>query len=726
LTRKVWDEVYEIFKLHFSTEMPFLHPPTFRNRMRQASHPRDHSIRPINLRDEKVLLLGVLTLTARFHPELINYHSQRGKSDNPLDASEYYATALKTAFGPTGASLTNPSIDGIQALLMLGLYEWGQTRGLSAWVYVGIAMRLAQSMGLAYEDDDETVKNSSLRVNVANVREQAIEKEVRRRTLWSCFIMDRMLSAGKYRPTMISGDQLKVQLPCSDDQFLFVRDVATGFLDRPARDGGDSNDDGALKWYIKLVEIFGKFSEWSFAGGRRAETLPPWDSSTQFYQLRQDLENFQRSLPSNMTFTEANLSAHIEKRNATTYASLHTLYSLCLIVLHREYIPFIPLRCKGPQGPLDAPLFPEDRYDVPEGFWEDSASAIFKAARDIVDIVQTCQDNNALPESPQIGFAAWQAAFVCVYAAHFPHMDVGEYCHLGAGHNQGDYGTKDYASLTTKILREMVPRLTSAKGYLKTLAKMHDYFSKVKTEFQERFPQSWTGGGLEQYKTLEKELKEFGSLQDTDRNVASECSDPADQARSRASTNDIGQGSVNGEAMHGVEAGPIPRPWAAINSTSPTNEAEERKYHPNQGYQYNSNYQPSTAQNSNPSGLVSPGESTAGTNSPFAPNQTYITSVRQPHISAYASIAPHGLPMGPPSVSNEMRHWAQEDNSTWIARQEGINASAHCDNLAQQEFPQVQFEGSGADVQALNSHNYTQILNAWNTPNMAGVEQRYY
>ena len=154
---------------------------------------------------------------------------------------------------------------------------------------------------------------------------------------------------------------------------------------------------------------------------------PPWDPSTKFFKLRQELEDFYTALPSNLTLSEANLSAYIEQRNATTYASMHTLHSLCLIMLHREYIPFIPLRCQGPRGPLDEPTFPEEKYDIPEGFWEASAKRIFKAARDIIDIVRTCLDNNALPESPQIGFAVWQAAFVSLYAVHFQHMDQGRY-----------------------------------------------------------------------------------------------------------------------------------------------------------------------------------------------------------------------------------------------------------------------------------------------------------
>lgn len=673
--------------------------------MRQASFSREAVTPAADLQEGRVLLLGVLTLTARFHPELVANLSS-SKTLTPLDASEYYATALKTAFGPTGSNLTNPSLDVIQALLMLGLYEWGQTRGLSAWVYVGIAIRLAQSMALAYEDDphSHTIIPKALNSLGPKLqlppREDATEKEVRRRTLWSCFIMDRMLSAGKFRPNMISVETLRVQLPCSDDQFLFVHNVQTGFLNSDWLEGvsiqPDSvHDDGVLSRYIRLVEIFGRFSQWSYAGGRRTEKLPPWDESTQFDKLRKELEAFHDALPSNLTFTKANLSAHIEKRNATAYTSMHTLYSLCLIMLHREYIPFLPLRCEGPQGPLDEPTFPKDKFQIPPGWWEDSAKQMNKAARDIVEIVRTCQDNNALPESPQIGFAVWQAAFVCVYATHFPHMDTGGYLHQSYDGlpGNGDPQFRGYDAITVKLLKDMIPRLQMAKGYVRSISKMHEYFRTVKHDFYSRFqrkPYGWsgTGGGLEQYKLLEKELKEFGSLEDMDKSIPSDGSDVADQAHSRASTNDIGQGSVSGEAMQGIESAPTPRQgaWAAVNAVSPKFEPDDRtKYSQTPGFQYNPPaYQQSPVHNSNPPSLISPsnGDSTPGINSPYAQGQQFQTSL----IANYPSIAQHSVPpMAPPNVQQVgAQGWTDDQNEQWLYNTEQITMSnAGFDNYVQ-------------------------------------------
>ncbi|KUJ16547.1 uncharacterized protein LY89DRAFT_617818, partial [Mollisia scopiformis] len=670
LTKKVWDELYEIFKLHYSTEMPFLHPPTFRNRMRQAAFPRDPATTPRDIEEGRVLLLGVLTLTARFHPGLIAHHSQN--QDDPIAASEYYATALAAAFGPTIRNISNASLENIQALLMLGLYEWGQTRGMSSWLYVGLAIRLAFPMGLAFEDDPDKLLSQDSRSNrriirndSAIPREDAIEKEVRRRTLWSCFIMDRMLSAGKERPTMINVDMLRVQLPCSDDQFLFVHNVKTGFLNSKWLDGTEVqheltsvNDDGVLSRYIRLVDIFGRLSEWSYAGGRRTEKHPPWDPSTKFFQLRTQLDEFHDALPSSLTFTEANLSAHIEKRNATTYASMHTLYSLCLIVLHREYIPFIPLRCSAPSGPLDSPTFPPEKYDIPPGFWEESAEKIMLASRDIIQIVRTCQDNNALPESPQIGFAVWQAAFVCLYAAWFPQMDPSGHV-VGRNPSHPPDKSAGYPGLTRRILSEMVPRLKMVKVYLKSIGKMHDYFHKVTHEYYNVYNKrnKLRGGGLEDYKSYEKELKEFGELKDASEVALSEGSDAADQVRSRASTNDI-PGSSNGEPMQGIEsATQRPNPsWAAVNgavapaaanASSPSVD-DSKPYTTQYPYGPGPGYHPSPNLSSNAPSLISAsnGDSTSSLNSPYVNNQMPYSVTQPQHAAAYPSVAQHT--MGPP------------------------------------------------------------------------------
>ncbi|KAL2066148.1 hypothetical protein VTL71DRAFT_2219, partial [Oculimacula yallundae] len=542
--------------------------------------------------------------------------------------------------------------------------------------------------------------------------------------------MDRMLAAGKYRPTMMSVENLRVQLPCSDDQFLFVRNVKTGFLNSDWLEDSSSeyessiNDDGVLSRYIRLVDIFGRLSEYSYAGGRRAEKRPPWDEGTRFYQLRQQLKEFHDALPSNLTYTEANLSAHIEKRNATTYASLHILYSLCLVMLHREYVPFIPIRCEKPIGPLDEPTFPEDKYRVPPGFWEDSAEGIMKAARDIIDIVKTCQEDSALPESPLIGFAIYQAAFVYLYAAYFPQMDMANHLVPEGALNASD-DESGLAGLTKRMLRDMTPRLRMAKGYLKTLPRMKNYFHRVLAEYYCRFKRkpAFDGGGLEEYKKYESILKEFGELKDADQTMGSDGSEILDQTRSRASTNDISGPGPSGEPMQGIEAASQQRPngstsWAPINAASPPVEVDERPKYSYGPSPYGPSpygmppYQHSPNQSSTAPSLMSPsnGDTTPSTNSPYTNVQQYHqtgqpqSQSQAQHVVGYPSAAQHV--MAPPNLQQP---YTDAQYEKWIGDQESIRMNTGFDNFAQENS----VESWGAQDQRANP-NYIQA--AWSIP----------
>ncbi|KAL9118196.1 MAG: hypothetical protein Q9187_005259, partial [Circinaria calcarea] len=135
LTQQVWQEVFELFQLHFSTDLPFLHGPTFLNPLRGAAVSLSAVINPApepqdaetKLPGLEMLLLGVLTLAARFHPRLVAYHSSSSpeSSAHPVMASEYYATALRAMLaGEQGAYMGEPNLHQVQALLMLGLHEW--------------------------------------------------------------------------------------------------------------------------------------------------------------------------------------------------------------------------------------------------------------------------------------------------------------------------------------------------------------------------------------------------------------------------------------------------------------------------------------------------------------------------------------------------------------------------------------------------------------------------
>ncbi|MCJ1415981.1 hypothetical protein MMC32_002316 [Xylographa parallela] len=667
LTPKVWQEVFDLFQLHFATDLPFLHGPTFLGPLcgaasstsivvtRSAPEPEE----PEKLPGYEMLLLGLLALTARFHPGLIAYHStaSQDKATDPVAASEYYATALRgLVVGVKGVYIGQPNLEKIQALLMLGLHEWGMCKGIKAWIHVGLAIRMSQAMGLQFDDDldDEPwALSSSMRIEAQHLgvgsgkeypldpasSEAFIEEEVRRRTFWSCFVLDRYLSSGKFRPAMLAVEDVKLQLPSSEHAFIFGERVCTNMITGKCSDSGDrirkkarasaivknrngpwdqgrstSNaredekvpqdgpsekegisirceagaNEGLLSKFVRMVEIWGKIAKWSCAGGRRTEKHAPWNPASKFYQLRESLTKFSENIPRPLKLTPTNMQAHLAQRTSSPFTLLHTLYSLCLIVLHREYVPFVPIRCDKPEGPLDDPAPPEQK-DVPIGFWEDSARQLFKAGRDMMDLVQACQSRDLLVETPILGFGLYTVAFIGVYAINFPHMDPDGYMCRRGGELEDMAGGHQAARKALEMIGQMRSRLPMATNWFRTIHRVHRYYEKIIGDYrvntlalreslalnvngghallrQLSLREGGNGGGGESYKLLEKTLKEFGSIEDEDVEILAS---DRDKRAQRMSFNGSGKDNMPKLEHRSSEN------WTAINSIMNSNDQHE-------------------------------------------------------------------------------------------------------------------------------------------------------
>ncbi|KAL2024961.1 hypothetical protein VTK56DRAFT_3660 [Thermocarpiscus australiensis] len=122
LTEVVWSQLFDIYRLHFATELPFLHLVTLKEKLgsRFRAKPSDESP------DINFVLLGILTLTARFHKTLVLYITARKNrpTSDASSTSEYYADVLTKALGSLRTSMTVASVERVQAFLMLGLYEY--------------------------------------------------------------------------------------------------------------------------------------------------------------------------------------------------------------------------------------------------------------------------------------------------------------------------------------------------------------------------------------------------------------------------------------------------------------------------------------------------------------------------------------------------------------------------------------------------------------------------
>ncbi|PWW77660.1 hypothetical protein C7212DRAFT_178061, partial [Tuber magnatum] len=623
LNQALLTHVFEAFQLHHSPTLPFLHPPTFLSRLRVPSSasagagPSSTSPPAPDRGHSPLLMLGLLCLAARHVPALSQHFAPA--LPTPAAVSDFYASALKyrlqndedASHGELGATFAAPSLEKVQAVAMLVVHEWGMCRGAEAYVWLGVAIRMAMALGLSWDDAPEPgypTSEPALSPGVGDRSEgspnskrrrleggkstgakvtgkEFTDKEVRRRTFWALFMLDRSLSSGRFRPSGIQlADAARVQLPCEERGFLFGEGVRTGFLTADGLDGknddrnGDSiggrwevgDDEGILAKVVRITEIWGRVQGWACAaGGRRSEKYPPWSPRSNFYKLQQMLDNFYSSLPEHLHFSPQTLSAHMSSRTSSAYAVMHITHFLCQVVMHREYIPFLPLRLTRPQGPLDPPLFPADdpetdREGLEPGmtiamWWEESAKEIFRCARGIMQIVNGLEEWNSSVETPAVGFAVYMVGVCGVYAWSFPWMDQKGYItgsipdptskspsHSGDDEDENMEGVRGArepegsgaeARKAIELITKMRERWRMAEEWYTTLGRLRNYFKTIRDEYVRlhhpgsdiegaagpvtgesaeaavaRKLKQGLGGGFEEYRRFEKLFHDFSGM----------------------------------------------------------------------------------------------------------------------------------------------------------------------------------------------------------------------
>jgi hypothetical protein len=128
-------------------------------------------------------------------------------------------------------------------------------------------------------------------------------------------------------------------------------------------------------------------------------------------KFEKELEKLRSKLNDDYAINHHVMSARVVEGTCAAYTLVHALHFLCIIVLHREYIPFSALNCReGPIGPLDEPKFPVTKQSTE--YWKQSSQKCFEAARDLSTLLYEFDKRDSFVETPLTIFALHQVA-VC-------------------------------------------------------------------------------------------------------------------------------------------------------------------------------------------------------------------------------------------------------------------------------------------------------------------------
>lgn len=391
-SKEIQEHLSEVFFDYvYGQSYHLLHKPSYMRRLAQGTVP-------------PVLMLSVCAISARFsnHPAV--------RSDPAfLRGEQWAAPAREIALKRYGT----PNITILLVYLILGLHEFGTCQGGRSWMFCGMAQRMAYALHLHNDLDHDPKIRRSLGTDGDNGAGEltSTDREIRRRTMWSCFLMDRFTSSGTDRPMFVSEQYIRAQLPIREDYYQMEITGATEDLDgnvpNPAPPGAGQVTDpkanmGVAAYTIRLVSIWGKVVHYLNLGGKDRDRKPMWAKGSRFSSIERELQAWKDSLPEPLVYNSNNLQDHASQKIANQFLYMHIVYNQVILFMHRFALP----------TPGRRSAFPKD---MPTEYIQASARCAHEAANQISLLVHEAMDHVVV--APFAGYCAFFSSTVHINGA---------------------------------------------------------------------------------------------------------------------------------------------------------------------------------------------------------------------------------------------------------------------------------------------------------------------
>lgn len=273
------------------------------------------------------LLLGILSVSARFTPSLVRRYQGGG---NATQVFLGQATCL------VQGQMFTPTLESIQGFFLMSIAEWGNGDKHRSLVYMGIAIRLAGILRMHREDTYHLSENAS--------EEDVVYSEVARRTFWMLETFEN-LHSGADSPTAFSYNDITVLLPCDEREFTFgIRPTSRAALigTPPANKNPSLTLLPSRSLFATLLQthsLWGQVArlvsaEAVQAGARAGSGV----SAGSYGRLSQALVEFEAGVPQQHSWSVWNLRGFKVEGLDLAYLSAVMVLRLSNIILRRSYL----------------------------------------------------------------------------------------------------------------------------------------------------------------------------------------------------------------------------------------------------------------------------------------------------------------------------------------------------------------------------------------------------
>ena len=172
------------------------------------------------------------------------------------------------------------------------------------------------------------------------------EREMRRRLFWTCYMMDRFVSCGSKRPSIISDKSIFLRLPSFIPQQGALPIEGETFNAGPnvqfAQDSRRQSQ-GPAGLLIDIVRILGVTNRYLAAGGVKGDSHFPWHSLSNLSKIRQELDIWAAGTQD----TFASIETLFGQPESTTLLLSKLVYHLIHCLIYRPFLPIDLAELRG-------------------------------------------------------------------------------------------------------------------------------------------------------------------------------------------------------------------------------------------------------------------------------------------------------------------------------------------------------------------------------------------
>jgi hypothetical protein len=232
------------------------------------------------------------------------------------------------------------TIQLVQSRLLLSLYYFANNAAEDSWDFCGAALRAASGLKLNLEIEKS---EDAFRTTFPYGLTRAGYAESRRRTFWSCYIMDRFNGFCTGHLSIIQPEDVFLRLPCDSKSFEIQADVQNPYFDVSMTIVPNSNwTVGSMAYLINISTVWGDVMANIYRATQSTHPTTAYAWQNLHDNANRRLLAWKDSLPSYYTFSAENLTRAANNGKLGTFMTMHSVYHTTMMKLHR-YIQFSTL-----------------------------------------------------------------------------------------------------------------------------------------------------------------------------------------------------------------------------------------------------------------------------------------------------------------------------------------------------------------------------------------------